>query len=492
MRKYYVFFVTLCLMAFSMTLFGQQRFSFDDFFLDKTMRIDYYHIGDRNTEIITIDQIYESGPWAGSKNNLIDPFNNGKYYIKIFDESGENLIYSRGFNSYFGEYQTTSAAGKGIKRTYHESALIPFPKQKIKFTVQVRDANNKPGDVFSTVIDPNAIGIIKTNADPDVKIFNVLNNGPAGNKVDLAIIAEGYTADQTEKVKQDLEHFSSVFFELQPYKKHKSDFNIYGVFKPSAQAGCDEPTHNVYKNTSAGATFNSLGSPRYLLTEDNKSLRDIAGHVPYDAILIMVNHKRYGGGGIYNFYLTFTTDNNWRDYVFIHEFGHSFTGLADEYYSSATAYESFYPEGLEPVEANITALTEPENLKWKSLVAEDTPVPTPWNKETYDAIDREYQQRRQELNAKIAQLIRDNAPQTEIDRAEQQAADLSKSTAEKLDALLRNDQYWNRVGAFEGAGYMSEGLYRPMLDCIMFSKGKKPFCRVCRQAIENMIKYYTE
>jgi len=234
-----------------------------------------------------------------------------------------------------------------------------------------------------------------------------------------------------------------------------------------------------------------MGSPRYLLTEDNRALHDIASAVSYDVLLIMVNHKRYGGGGIYNFFLTFTADNDWRDYVFIHEFGHLFAGLADEYYSSSTAYEEFYSDETEPAEPNITMLADAANIKWKALI-DKTPLPTPWKKKEYDNFNNSYQKIRRELNDKIATLKKNSASQQEIDRAQEKAARTSHIFAQKLDSLMRTEKYFNKTGAFEGAGYVSQGLYRPMLDCIMFSKGLKSFCTVCEQAIIEKIKYYSE
>ena len=228
------------------------------------------------------------------------------------------------------------------------------------------------------------------------------------------------------------------------------------------------------------------------MTEDNKALRDIAGHVPYDALLIMVNHKRYGGGGIYNLFLTFTTDNQWHSYLLLHEFGHSFAGLADEYYTSSTAYNEFYPRGIEPVEPNITALLEPNALKWKEFVSPGIEIPTPWEKEDYDEADREYQAKRQEINRKIAEMKKAGAPQEEIKKLEDEGEQLSLATAKKVDDYLKQCLSYGKVGAFEGAGYSSEGLYRPMLDCLMFTKGAKPFCEVCKQAVIRVIEHYSE
>ena len=248
----------------------------------------------------------------------------------------------------------------------------------------------------------------------------------------------------------------------------------------------------IFKNTAIGATFNSLGSERYLLTENNRALRDVAAHVPYDALYIMVNHKRYGGGGIYNLYCTFTADNQWNKYLYLHEFGHSFAGLADEYYTSSVAYNDFYPRGVEPAEPNITALLVPDNLKWKEYVSEGIDIPTPWEKEAFDKMDLAYQKIRTEINDKIAQMKRSDAPQDEISKTEQESEKLSKDHADKVDAYLAKSRYNGKIGAFEGAGYSSEGLYRPMLDCLMFTKGDKPFCKVCEMAVIRIIHFYSD
>jgi hypothetical protein len=308
----------------------------------------------------------------------------------------------------------------------------------------------------------------------------------------MAIIGEGYTNTEKFKFLEDLNRFTNILFDFEPFLSHKDKFNIYGLLKFSEDTGTDEPRANIYQSSVVNTTFNSMGSERYLLTEDNKSLRDIAAHVPYDALLIMVNHNRYGGGGIYNFFLTFTTDNQWHEYLFIHEFGHSFSGLADEYYTSSTAYVEFYPKGMEPVESNITALLNPDNLKWKSLVTKGTKLPTPWEKQKYDEMDIEYQKLRQKLNERIAKLKREKAPSDAIKKAEEESENHSKSHQEKMDQYLAKSKFVGIVGAFEGAGYDSEGLYRPMLDCLMFSKGKKPFCKVCQNAIIKVINHFSE
>lgn len=473
-------------------LFAQEKPVFDDYFIDKTMRVDYFHVGDAKEETITIDRVYEQGIWAGSTQNLIDPLNYGRYNIKIYDSSSGKLIFSKGFDSYFGEYKTTGKALEGIKRSYHESFLLPYPKGKIRFSFEARDKKNLLHPIFKQEIDPSSVDILRESLDEGVKVFELWKGGDPHVKVDLAFIAEGYTRDEEAKLKADLQRFMEVFFKQEPYKSLKKKFNLYGVFKPSQESGCDEPRHGVFKNTSVNATFNSLGSERYLLTEDNKSLRDIAAHVPYDTLVIMINQDRYGGGGIYNLFCTFTVDNQWHEYLFVHEFGHSFSGLADEYYTSSVAYNEFYPRGIEPLEPNITALLDPKKLKWNQFITSGIAIPTPWEKEEFDKMDNEYQKIRHQINEKIAKMKREGAPEEEIYKAEVESERLSKQHADKMDDYLRKSVFTDKVGAFEGAGYSSQGLYRPMLDCLMFTKGAKPYCKVCEQAIINVIKQYTQ
>lgn len=469
---------------------AQDKTGFDRYFIDRTMRIDYYHTGDHREEIVTLDRVYQHGTWAGPVKNLLDPFLRGRYCARIYEASSGQLIYSRAFDSLFGEYKTTEEALKGIKRTFHESVLIPFPKSKIIFTLEARDRENNFHKIFSEEIDPASIFIVREKVEPGVKVLELVKSGHPHDKVDLAFLAEGYTAEEETKLKQDLDRFVQVFFSQEPYKNLKNRFNLYGVFKPSAESGCDEPSHGQFKQTALNCTFDSFGSERYLLSEDNRRIRDVAASVPYDALLIMVNHNRYGGGGIYNLYCTFTTDNQWYEYLMLHEFGHSFTGLADEYYTSQVAYNEFYPRGVEPVEPNITALLDPARLKWKNLVAPGLPVPTPWEKEEFDRMDLAYQKIRQEVNEKIARMKREGAPQEEITRLEAESERLSLEQARKVDEFLARSQYAGKVGAYEGAGYSSTGLYRPAVDCIMFTKGQKPYCPVCQEAVRQMIEFY--
>lgn len=462
---------------------------FEQFFTPGTMRIDYFHTGDARSEDIKIDKIYAYTQWAGSKKNLIDNLNYGTYYYKIYNHASDELIYSKGFDSYFKEYQTSTPALEGNKKQFHESAIIPFPKEKIVFALQKRDQDGIYHAVFNTLIDPK--NTLEGPKDSEVKVFSSLNSGDPSVKADIAIIGEGYTDAEVVKFQEDLDRFTGYFFRAEPCKSHKDNFNIRGVLKPSLDSGIDEPRAGIDKQTSVNATFNSMGSERYVLTEDNLSLRNIAGHVPYDALYIMVNSSRYGGGGIYNFYCVYTSDNIDSDYLMVHEFGHSFFGLADEYYTSSTAYNDFYSADYEPAEANITALLDPENIKWKHLLNKNIEIPTPWRKNHFDSLDLAWQEKRAKMNDRIARLQKNNATEEEVDLAKSQYDQESTSRDQEVQEYLENSQYAGKVGAFEGAGYATTGLFRPSINCIMFTRTDY-FCPVCKEAMIKVINTYVE
>lgn len=462
---------------------------FSNFFEDGTLRIDYFHSGNAISETVKIDNFYSYDTWAGSKSKLLDQLNYGSYYYKIYDQKKGQLIYSKGFDSYFKEYQLTTPAINGIIKQFHESAIIPFPKRSIEFVLEKRSNDGIMMEVYRTIINP--ADAIEAISDPEVHVYTSLDNGNPNIKADVLIVGEGYTKDEEQKFQDDLHRFTGIFFKAEPCKSFKDHFNIRGVLKPSIDSGVDEPGGGIDKNTAVNASFNALGSERYLLTEDNKSLRDIAGHAPYDALYIMVNHSRYGGGGIYNFYCVYTSDNIDSEYLMVHEFGHSFFGLADEYYTSSTAYNDFYPQGYEPNEPNITALLDPENLKWKHLLTKGIEVPTPWGKKLYDSLDNAWQLERMKMNNEIAGLRRTDASEKEIYTAIERYNLKSIKRNKEVEDFLEHGELAGKVGAFEGAGYASSGLYRSSINCIMFSRTDY-FCPVCQEAMIRVIKSYSE
>ncbi len=448
---------------------------YDDYFHTNTLRIDYFHTGTANNEFFSIDEIKVEDEWPGSRHNLIDTLNLGKYLIKIYDLKTNQLIFSKGYCTIFGEWQTTDEA-QNIYKTFHETIRCPLPKRKIQLTIDVRNRDNVFINKYSTVIDPDSRFVNRQKQNLNYHKEAVINNGDPGKKVDLVILGDGYTENELEKFKNQVNYFLDVLFKVKPFDKYKSSFNVWRIDTPSTDTGIDEPRLNKWKSTVFETGYNSLDSPRYILTQSNKVLHDVAAMVPYDYIYIMVNSSRYGGGGIYNCMATSYTDskNNdpkwWPDYVFVHEFGHLFAGLGDEYYSSNVAYTDFYPIGVDLWEPNITAFTEREKIKWADLIKNDTPLPTPWDKAKYDSLSN----------------ILSN-----IDRQSEEYVIKSNELKPFQQKILQNNRVSGVVGCFEGAGYVSEGLYRPGIDCRMFSKTVGDFCPVCQAAIIRMIGYYS-
>ena len=465
---------------------------FDQHFENANLRIDFHHTGNAVEEQVSVDRLYRQGQWAGPRSRLIDVLSIGGYLVQGRDSESHELLVSKSFDSYFGEYRTTPAAAAGNRRTYHESVLLPFPKRPMTVSLTARRRDGSSVKLIEIEVDPSSLEISREPPSANALVVESHIGGPPSTVVDIAILGEGYTQSEIEIFKTDLANATSSLLGHEPFASHRDHISIRGVLAVSADTGCDEPTRGVYRGTALGATFNSLGSERYLLTEDNRSLRDIAANVPYDALIIMVNHDRYGGGGIYNLFCTFTAHSKWSDYLLLHEFGHSFAGLADEYYSSSVAYNDFYPRGSEPVEANITALLDPESLKWKDLVTQGTEIPTPWEKESFDLEDAAYQKERTVLNEAIAKAVRSGAPEERVAELRAKEERHAAAHAEWAHKYLIASPWAGKVGAFEGAGYSATGLYRPMLDCLMFSRRVQPYCRVCERAVEAMVLRYSE
>jgi len=471
---------------------GADIAAFGRSFQDATLRVDYLHGGDADEESATLDRLYRQGTWAGSRAHPIDPAEVGRTLVEVRDAATGDLLFSRRSDSYFGEYRTTAEAAKGVKRLYHATALVPFPRAKVKVAIKVRRKDRSHKTLLEAEVDPESPSIGREPLRDGVEVIEVHRSGDPHGKVDVAIIAEGYTRTDGARLRADLDKYAAILLGQEPFASAKDKFNVRGVWLPSQDSGCDEPGRGVWRNTAVGASFDALGSERYLLTEDNKALRDVAAHAPYDVLYIMVNSPRYGGGGIYNLFCTFTAGNQWSPYVFLHEFGHTFAALADEYYTSSVAYTDFFPKGVEPFEPNVTALLDTARLKWKDLATPGLPLPTPWDKAPFDRMDADYQKVREALNARIAAASRSGEPAESINKLKADAEALSAEHSAKMEAFLGKSPFAGKVGAFEGAGYASQGLYRPSLDCIMFSKGSKPFCPVCHRAVAKVIEYYGE
>ena len=432
--------------------------------------------GGLGTEIVALDQVVSDGPWAGSRTRLVDDLNLGKYLFEVIDRRTNRVIYSRGFASIYGEWETTRES-RERHRTFHESLRFPWPQDPVQVVLKVRDAEQSFHQIWSTVIDPDSRFVNSADRAPMGEVWPLIENGPPSEKVDLLVIGEGYTADELDKFHRDARRLTEALFEEEPFRSRRGDFNVWGLDLPSAESGVTRPRAGEFRRTPLSAEYNIFDSERYLLTYDNRTLRDAASAAPYEFIEILVNEAQYGGGGIFNFQATAAADTGFAEYVFIHEFGHHFAGLADEYYTSDVAYETGAAYHPEPWEPNVTALNDPSRLKWADLVEAGTPLPTPWDKLAFEAGSSAAQRQRRELRAA-------GAPETRMD-------DLFTAQMERETALLGGMTHAGKVGAFEGASYEPTGLYRPEVDCIMFTRNPVGFCRVCRRAISRVIDQYS-
>lgn len=441
-----------------------------------TMRLDYYHTGNATQEFYSLDRVViEPLPWPGNPSQPVDHSNLGKYLFEIIDRDTNRVIYSRGFASIYGEWETTDEA-KRMNRTFHESLRFPAPEKPVQVVLKKRDAANAFREVWSLTLDPADIFIDRAKPTSPGRLIELEKSGDPATKVDFLILGDGYQAAELKKFEADARRLLDVLFATSPFKERRKDFNVWGICPPSPESGISRPSSKIYRKTPLGTTYDAFGSERYVLTFDNRAFREIASFAPYEFVEIVANNRTYGGGGIFSLYSTVASDSNQAPYVFVHEFGHHFAGLADEYYTSPVAYAPA-TERLEPWEPNATALLDPDKLKWRDLVEPGTPIPTPWNKEIFEKYSREYQQRR-------AKLRREGRPEEEMEALFREVREFEKS-------LFAKEKYLGKVGAFEGAMYEAKGYYRPEVDCIMFTRSTE-FCAVCRRAIERVIDLYTK
>jgi hypothetical protein len=403
---------------------------FDNYFTSGVMRFDYLLSGNHDTAYVFPVQMKKENLWGGSQSNMIDPHDYGTYRFQVFDKSGGELIFLKGFCPLFQEWQSTGEAKK-ISRSFYQVLRFPFPKQSVRLEIDRRGRDGRFRMVYSTVIDPTSHFIINEKPEP-VSIGNILVSGEPAHKIDIAILAEGYKAAEMNKFLKDAKTLTDSLFRSEPFSQMKNYFNIYALKTPSVESGTDVPGEGIFRNTIFNSTFYTFDISRYLTTSDMKSVCDKAAGVPYDHIIVLVNSERYGGGGFYNYLNVCTAGNKLSPKTFVHEFGHSFAGLGDEYYTSEVAYEDYYNLKIEPWEPNLTTLVDFAS-KWKSMVDSITPIPTP-----------------------------------------------------------RYSGYESKVGAFEGGGYEAKGIYSPMEDCRMKSNATSHFCPVCVKAIKDIILLNTK
>ena len=422
------FLFILIILLPGINLFAQVNFN--DYFLDKSLRFDYIIGGNNKESKVYFNKLKEEPFWGGSKQNLIDKFNFGDFRVSVFDSTGNTLLYSRGYSSLYVEWIDTEEA-KHIDRSFYESVVMPFPKQNVLIKIEMRDKKNVFHSLFEMPINPDAVSIIK-DIQTAYKTQKLYYSGNHHKKLDIVILPDGYIEKDSAKFHKDCKRFISYFFNVEPFKSNADKVNFWAVDAYSEESGTDMPRKNIWKNTVLNTHFNTFGSERYLTTQDIETVRNTAAYAPYDQIYILVNISKYGGGGVYNYYNLCSADNEYSGRVFTHEFGHAFAALADEYQYGYDKAEELYDMSVEPWQVNITNLVDFDS-KWKNLVEKDTSIPTP------------------------------DTP-----------------------------KYKNTIGAFEGAGYVKKGIYRPMHDCKMRSNSTDKFCPVCYKTVLDMLLFYSE
>ena len=404
---------------------------FDQYFTEASLRVDYCLTGNRTETNFSVKELIREPYWSGSKTNLIDTLEFGNYIVKVYESKTDKLLFSKGYQNLFGEWQTTPEA-EILTKTFDESIIVPFPKVTIDISLCYKtwDGQLKEGMRFSVTPDSY---FIRDYDNLKLPVYDAwIGNKDITKAVDIVILPEGYTQAEMGKFVKDCDFFVKSLFSYAPYDRYRESFNVRGVMAPSEESGCTMPGDHVYKNTAMRFSFWTFDSERYCMSTDNRDIRDLAGQVPYDQIYVLVNTEKYGGGGIYNFYCSSASSNSYSSDVIIHEFGHGFAGLADEYYNDETGYDHMYNLEVEPWEPNLTTLKDFDR-KWGDMLDKKTPVPTP-----------------------------------------------------------REPKYEQTIGVFEGGGYEPKGMYSPHMDCLMKTFKGHEFCPVCQRAIERMILYYSE
>jgi len=407
----------------------QAQIKYEDYFTDNTLRFDYNRCGTASSEQIGFEQMKQEGKWSGPRTQLIDPFAWGEYRVELVDKATKKMIYSRGYAGLYSEWQSTAEA-KTTARCFYETVLVPYPKKPAVLSLYSRDRKTKLIKTFEYQIDPASYFISK-EAGQVYKSYMVHDSGDPCQKVDIVFIPDGFTAGEMDQFSEAVKRFSKGLLDTPPFAAAADQFNCWLVEAPSTESGTDIPGKGIYKNTLLGTSFYTFDSERYNMTYDIKSVRDVAANTPYDIIIILVNSEKYGGGGVYNYYGCFTANNKQSVGVFIHEFGHTFAWLADEYYTSDVAYQDYIDMTVEPIQPNVTNMVD-FGKKWKKMIKPGTPVPTP-----------------------------------------------------------RKPEFNGILGAYEGGMYSAKGIFSPMAKCKM-NWLEDPFCPVCSKTLVDMINYYTK
>lgn len=404
--------------------------NFTDYFQDKTLRVDYLFTGNTEHQAIYVDELSQLPSWAGRQTRLSEIPLEGNGQIIMRDAATKQCIYKTSFSSLFLEWLATDEA-KATAKGFENSFLLPFPKQPVEVEVTLLTPQQHTMATLTHIIRPDDILIHQRGNSHITPHRYLLKRGDEKDCIDVAILAEGYTEKEMDLFYKDAEKACESIFFYEPFKTMKNRFNIVAVASPSIDSGVSVPRNKDWKHTAFHSHFDTFYSERYLTTRSVKSIHNALAGIPYEHIIILANTDVYGGGGIYNSYTLTTAHHAMFKPVVVHEFGHSFAGLADEYFYEDDVMTDTYPLDVEPWEQNITTRIR-FSSKWKDMLSENTPVPTP---------------------------------------------------------ATSKEQY--PIGVYEGGGYSAKGIYRPAFNCRMRTNEYPEFCPVCRRAIQRIIDFYT-
>lgn len=402
---------------------------FSDIFEDKTLRLDYSFSGTNREQSVCLDEMMQSEGWYGRRTHLDSLLLLGNGQLTVTDTLGQRVLYRHSFSTLFQEWQSTEEATR-VRKSFENVFLIPMPKEKVDVTLTLTDTHNRVTCRFTHRVDPEDILIRPVPCMYDWKYLS--QAGDSREKIDIAFVPEGYTEREMAIFEKDCRESMDALLSHEPFRSLRDKFNFVAVMTPSAESGVSIPHKGEWRNTVLRSNFDTFYSNRYLTTLHLKDLHNVLGGVPYEHIVILANTDNYGGGGIYNSYLMSAAHNAKNRPVVVHEFGHSFAGLADEYYYD-DQYETMYPADTEPWEPNITTLVD-FGSKWQNMLPRGTKIPT-------------------------------------------------KPSGKNL---------YTDVGVYEGAGYQSKGCYRPVQECRMKINEAPVFCPVCDRAIRRMVEYQCE
>ena len=408
-----------------------QAQNFNDFFYNKTLRVDYIFAGNDSTQNIYVDELASLPTWAGRRNNLCELPLEGNGQIIMRDQATGECIYKTSFSSLFQEWIATEEAEQTSK-SFENTFLLPYPKQPVEVEITLLSSARKPITNMKHKISPDDILIHEKGTSHITPYKYIVKSGNEEECIDVAILAEGYTENEMDLFYKDAERTSESIFHFEPFKSMKSKFNIIAVASPSTDSGVSVPRNNNWKNNAFNSHFDTFYSERYLTTSRVKAIHDALAGIPYEHIIIIANTDTYGGGGIYNSYTLTAAHHDTFTPVLAHEFGHSFGGLGDEYFYDGDVMEDFYPQDVEPWEQNISTLVD-FSSKWQDMLKDETPQPTP---------------------------------------------------------IIDHDKY--AIGVYEGGGYSAKGVYRPAYNCRMRTNEYPEFCPVCQRALQRIIDFYTK